>query len=343
MERTCQIFDLTDRPNPLIREAIKRRLGEIENMPNIVRYKLNNPAERVLKGSYGVLMRLIVERGTHCRQPILMASLHTPYDDNQFNFTKVQPEERLMDLRLKDIEVAIIANVSPYTKFHCLIIPGLHDRQPQVLTLNAIMFSIRFLKSLDSYEHKIGYNSSGGSGSVNHLHLHLIHLEYEIFAQRAELTKIRSGIYCFNQEYEIKAFCFLLRRLSDDEHESEVAEKVYKLVRYMIDNGIPHNLFFTLAKHKEERVMRIIVYPRDKMCALKSTTDLNIAFCELSGFLPLSNEKHFTQLTEAELLEAIKDQQCDAFDRLLVKVKDSAFYPHTRPRLSTVANMRDDY
>lgn len=58
MERTCQIFDLTDPPNPLIREEIERRLGEIENMPNIVRYKLNNPAERVLKGSYRVLMRV---------------------------------------------------------------------------------------------------------------------------------------------------------------------------------------------------------------------------------------------------------------------------------------------
>lgn len=58
MERTCQIFDLTDTPNPLIREEIERQLGEVENMPNIVRYKLNNPAERVLKGSYRVLMRV---------------------------------------------------------------------------------------------------------------------------------------------------------------------------------------------------------------------------------------------------------------------------------------------
>lgn len=57
MERTCQIFDLTDPPSPLIR-VIERRLGEIENMPNVVRYKLNNPAERVLKGSYRVLMRV---------------------------------------------------------------------------------------------------------------------------------------------------------------------------------------------------------------------------------------------------------------------------------------------
>lgn len=58
MERTCQIFDLTGPPNPLIREEIEKRRDEVENMPNIVRYKLNNPAERVLKGSYRVLMRV---------------------------------------------------------------------------------------------------------------------------------------------------------------------------------------------------------------------------------------------------------------------------------------------
>lgn len=111
--------------------------------------------------------------------------LRPSFDPTQFNFSKSRPEERLLDLRFEDFDVAILVNVSPITKFHCLIVPGLHDNLPQVLTHDAIKFSIRLLRILNSSKYKIGYNSPGAAASVNHLHLHLIHMNDEFFAQRA--------------------------------------------------------------------------------------------------------------------------------------------------------------
>lgn len=82
--------------------------------------------------------------------------------------------------------VTMIINNCPLTQYHTLICPGLHANFPQRITLAALKFSVEFLMALRGNRNlRIGYNSPGAMASVNHLHLHLIHIERDLYIDNA--------------------------------------------------------------------------------------------------------------------------------------------------------------
>lgn len=81
--------------------------------------------------------------------------------------------------------VTILINNSPLTKYHSLICPRLSESLPQIITKDSIEFAIDFITGLNDRSYRIGYNSLGAFASVNHLHMHLMHVPEKLFIEDA--------------------------------------------------------------------------------------------------------------------------------------------------------------
>lgn len=87
----------------------------------------------------------------------------------------------------------------------------------------------------------------------------------------------------------ITGFCY---RITDPNHIASEVANICKLVDYMCRHNVPHNLFLTFENIAEEShvaptVLRCFVWPRDKLRANKEVAPMNVAFCELSGYVPV--------------------------------------------------------
>lgn len=51
------------------------------------------------------------------------------------------------------------------------------------MTKECLHVALKIMTSTDDKSIKIGYNSPGALASVNHLHLHLLHLEHELYVE----------------------------------------------------------------------------------------------------------------------------------------------------------------
>lgn len=76
-----------------------------------------------------------------------------------------------------------LINNSPLTKYHLLIVPEVEKNHPQVMTQVCIELAIEIMKSTEDKFIRLGYNSPGALASVNHLHLHLLHVDRELYTE----------------------------------------------------------------------------------------------------------------------------------------------------------------
>lgn len=157
----------------------------LESNENVFRYKLNVTDSKLVGNKFKFLIQLNSDRTTKRREPQQIPSLTPVFDANAFNFNKINPEEVLLHISDDDSisDVCCLVNNSPLTKFHSLLCPDITANQPQILTLAAVKFSVRLLKTFADNRYKIGYNSPGAYASVNHLHMHLIYLEERLFVE----------------------------------------------------------------------------------------------------------------------------------------------------------------
>lgn len=81
-------------------------------------------------------------------------------------------------------QMTFLVNNSPLTEHHVLICPDLKANHPQILNHAAVEFGLEVLRSLDDRRYRIGYNSPGAWASVNHLHVHLLRIEEELYIER---------------------------------------------------------------------------------------------------------------------------------------------------------------
>lgn len=134
--------------------------------------------------------QLNVERSTQRRPPQQITSIAQPFDAASFNFNKVNDCEILIKCNYRlhgrsdtDALVTFLINNSPLTRYHSLICPRLSDNLSQILTEQSIRFAVDVLRGFDDNCYRIGFNSLGAFASVNHLHMHLMHIEMDLFIE----------------------------------------------------------------------------------------------------------------------------------------------------------------
>lgn len=108
----------------------------------------------------------------------------------------------------------------------------------------------------------------------------------------------------------MKAFCLISNDVKTD------ALKLHKLVELCCDKTVPHNMFFTKSQTNE---LRVFFYPRTlgNFGALKLYTSfLNVAFCELSGYVPIGDKDLFSSISETYILDRLSQEIGDICDKI---------------------------
>lgn len=123
------------------------------------------------------------DRTTKRRKAEKFHSIRPEFKSDEFNFTKIDSREILCEHKIDDLNVSFIINNSPLTHTHILVVPNLNACQPQVMTREGIELACKIIQAIDDKTVRIGYNSPGALASVNHLHLHLLYVDRNLYIE----------------------------------------------------------------------------------------------------------------------------------------------------------------
>ena len=108
---------------------------------NIVRHSL--PSRLIDSTPYRFIASLIEGRAPgKRRQPEEMLALRMPFDPIKFNFTKIESNELLFQLKCDNLEHSVIVNKSPIEYCSALLVPSLKQCLPQVTIIYLQTFNL---------------------------------------------------------------------------------------------------------------------------------------------------------------------------------------------------------
>lgn len=91
--------------------------------------------------------------------------------------------------------------------------------------------------------------------------------------------------------YPAHGFCLEVKSKSEI---SNVCSTFDTIIKLLIDLNIPHNIFITFGKTLSEtcksNALRILIFPRKDSFGCKLSLSFNLAFCELSGYIPVGSK-----------------------------------------------------
>lgn len=144
---------------------------------------------------------------------------------------------------------------------------------------------------------RLGFNSPGAMASVNHLHWHLYYFDHKMVI---EDLPVKDHLL---QDWPAPAIVFELNHLTSVSI-SQLARKVMKIVDFCLDDGqIAYNLFLSRTGTGSIRLFVWLVEPR---FGIKDSHDINVAFCEFSGYFICKTEQMFEQLDELDCVQVMQ-------------------------------------
>lgn len=280
------------------------------------RYNFGVPESRLVSGQFGYVAQYNPHRATTRRAPESMKSVNQPFDEAKFNFTKVCQEKEVVFQCNSD--VAII-NVSPIEYGHCLYIPDMNAQLPQVLTLNAIQSALKLVLSSGRTDFKVAFNSLCAHASVNHLHWHFYYLQKPFVSplETAKSFKLTGDLYQLSS-YPAIGFAF---QLTNVDQIQDVAQNVFKLANFLVQQNVAHNVFITRGQSFDEDVqqhkaIRFFVWARQSIVGSKDPGAFVTAVCELSGQILIYTRDIYERITEKDIVEAHTKTCLDTFNKV---------------------------
>lgn len=288
---------------------------------SVFRYRLTNahPSnQRILPGPMHIHAQLNADRTTKRRPPQTIRSVTPAFQPSDFNFNRIQPDELLFDhcfrIGADSAVVSFLINNSPLTVNHTIVCPNRAANRPQILNATSVAVAVQLLRDFDR-GWQIGYNSPGALASVNHLHMHLLQMPTDGADGRRLLHRLEplseaSGIYRIDGDGKtpvvVDGFAF---RWHDDDAVpiGAFAERVMRLIDYLCQRQIPHNVLFERMSTDDD--VMVFVFPRAASTLAKTFESFNVAFCELSGYVPMGSAEEFAAITEADVVAKIRGVQ----------------------------------
>lgn len=288
------------------------------------RYHLDKVETKIIPGEKKYVAQLNVKRATERRPPQNITIVNQPFDDKVFNFTKIKNDEIIFRLeKSADTNVCnghmetkdkkrnlLIVNVSPLEYGHILIVPDIDAFVPQLLSEYSLKLAIECQLLSKHKGFRVGFNSLCAFASVNHQHLHAYYLEQEIFTEKCPVKHLKGPVYELDA-IPCKGLAFQLYGTTVD----QLTRDVLKVTEYLQANEIAHNMFMTrgtgFGKDRDKDTVRIYVWPRKKFIGVKEEAAFNVAVVELGGHLPIKIEELYGGLTEAKILDTIREAALD--------------------------------
>ncbi|XP_034880045.1 GDP-D-glucose phosphorylase 1 isoform X1 [Mirounga leonina] len=287
----------------------------------LFRYRLGELQTQTLPGAVGLVAQLNVERGVQRRRPQNIRSVKQAFDPEQFNFNKVRPGEVLFRLlrepdlpgALRQEDILVMINVSPLEWGHVLLVPEPTRGLPQRLLPSALRAGVEAVLLSSHPGFRVGFNSLGGSASVNHLHLHGYYLARRLPVEGAPSEPLDPG----GRLHLLRALPapgFLFYTGGPGPDLEALIGRVCRATDYLTDHEIAHNLFVTRGTPPGKTSpssaltgVRVILWARKSSFGVKEGEAFNVALCELAGHLPVKTSRDFGSLTEAAALALIQD------------------------------------
>lgn len=292
----------------------------------VFRYKLCIRNQKILDGQFKFLVQLNNDRTTKRRTPQIISTVTPAFDSAVFNFNKVSAAEVLLEDVAIDVgnDVVVTAsfliNNSPMTPHHMLICPARAANLPQILTAPAIAVAVRVLRLFNDRSYRICYNSPGAWASVNHLHLHVLHVPQRLYVENVPLrplndkSTLASAVHRIDDQFgPVDGLAF---RVAHTDSPVTVAEHVMRLVNALCERQIPHNIFFTIAE-QDDSIIRIFVFPKEHHSATKEFSTFNVAACELSGYVTIGNADQYAIVNEAMIVAKMRAEVGGSCERIV--------------------------
>lgn len=274
-------------------QLLKTRWKRAQTL-DVFRYHVDEGTieSRVIDGRYKFIAQFNRERGALRRKPQATVSLKMPFQRELFNFTKTKAEELLFEYRIDAAPevTTVLINNSPIEFANSLMVPQLHDCLPQVFTEHALFNAITLIALSGNKSFRMGFNSLGAQASVNHLHMHMYYLDFDLAAELLEPT---DG--CLLRDWPIKGFLFQVEEFTFAKFR-EVTKKIFAIIDHCFEIQLPHNLFLT--RDRTGKRINIFLWPRQAEFGAKDDMELALAFCEFSGFFICKTKHDYENITE---------------------------------------------
>lgn len=142
--------------------------------------------------------------------------------------------------------------------------------------------------------------------------MQLIYLETELYVENANLNHLIKNIYKIHDNYKIPGYCFIIKKYDDaDKRVDSIISDVYSLIQMFCTKNIPHNVFFTSGTYENSSVIRVYIYPRQHYYETKENCTFNVAFCELSGYVPVGSAEMYDTVTDKFIIEKFAENLGD--------------------------------
>ncbi|XP_072032544.1 GDP-D-glucose phosphorylase 1-like [Amphiura filiformis] len=227
----------------------------------------------------------------------------------------------------------VIINVSPLEYCNILLVPNIQDCLPQMFTQEGIQVALEMLLLSSKRSFRVCGNSLGAFASVNHLHFHAYHLNYELKIETVP-TKLVHGPCHELLDWPARGFIF---QLDEATNVQKLARYIYTVANHLHSNEIAHNIFLTRGaslgseadglQGDTQETVRAIIWPRKSCFGAKTDEVFNVAVCELAGHLPIYSREGYANLTEEWTIGHVNEVSLSqqAFNTLKEDIKKLQF------------------
>ncbi|XP_071513080.1 GDP-D-glucose phosphorylase 1 isoform X2 [Panulirus ornatus] len=302
-------------------------------------YQVNHVETKLLPGKFRIVAQMNTKRKTMRRKPEQITSVKQPFNPEKFNFTNIKKEEILAKLHYKQncskitdcegmadgdktLEGSLAINNAPICYSHSLILPFLSQCRPQVIDDEFLRVAFHTILLSQTPDFRIAYNSLGGCASVNHLHIHVYYLPYQLYIETAECQKLAGPCYTF-KDYHAPGFVFQLENGDVD----ELIRSLVIVVKLFLEEEMAHNMYITRGTYLDSNspdgrysTIRVILWARKPSYGIKNVLDFAAAACELAGHVPIYSYDCWHSLSEEEIIPITRTVCEESFSAMVPKV-----------------------
>jgi len=318
------------------------------------KYDLSTTESRIVPGTLGFVAQLNEGRATKKRQTeFRVDKVSQSFDDSKFNFSKICGSEVLFrfepiveedfifpksmdEIQQNSIFVPewkepphihespnlVIINVSPIEYGHILLVPRVKDNLPQQVSPSTMHFALQMAAESNNPFFRIGFNSLGAYGSVNHLHFQGYYLDAPFPVERAPTVPI-PGIPTISKhvrvmqlsEYPVRGMVMeIIEDATVVNPLQHLAHLCGDACRKLVEHNIPHNIFivdggsrlFLFPQCFQERVSKGFV-PE-----WITDTGVNPAAFEISGHLLMKARQDFDMIDQEKACKLLEQVSLNA-------------------------------
>lgn len=304
-------------PTASLSEKVLCKEWDRRSEQGLFRYDVKSCTTKVTEGVYGFIAQLNEGRASKKRATeFRVDKVVQPFDGTKFNFQKAAMKEVLFQFTAGAVHHThyhskaqcgpspnlVLINVSPIEYGHVLLVPRVNDCIPQVVDQTSLLFALQCAQEVHSPYFRLGYNSLGAFGTINHLHFQGYFLEMPYPVERAPTVPVKGlpdkvrGVHVERlQAYPVHGWVF-----SGADNVDSMASVVGAICMQLQVMDVPHNLLLC------DMGARVILWPQ---CFAEKQaknlvpqevldTGVNPAAFEIAGHMVLKRPEDYDALSQ---------------------------------------------